>query len=340
MLLEHLQSMLLSRGAAMSAVDAVPNSGLHSLHRGLMYSSTALLSNSAAISGQTASSEMVRTGLGAPPRGVWWRQQGGLLDDRKNSILVNSFATNSHDIFNVHRDEPHNNEDTPFEFTAENLKRVEEICARYPDNWRQSAVIPVLDLAQQQNDGWLSLNAMRKVAEVLNMAEIRVFEVATFYTMFNRSKIGKYHVMVCGTTPCMLQGSKNIYGALKSHLGIDYGQTTEDGYFTLGEMECMGACVNAPMIAVADYTKGVEGFSYTYYEDLTPDDATRIVDELRAGKTPKAGSQYRSKAEPAGAVVDGSTWVSNEPHESSRTLMGPPPGPYCRDLDAATPPEA
>lgn len=241
-----------------------------------------------------------------------------------------SYATNSHDVFNVHRDEAHNNNDTPFDFTPENYKRVEEILSRYPDNWKQSAVIPVLDLAQQQNDGWLSLNAMRKVAEVLGMAEIRVFEVATFYTMFNRSKIGKYHVMVCGTTPCMLQGAKGIYGALKEHLGVDYGQTTSDGMFTLGEMECMGACVNAPMIAIADYTQGVEGFSYTYYEDLTPQDAKQIIDDIKAGKKPKPGSQHRTKAEPAGAVANGA-WV---PSQGTQTLVGPPPGPYCRDLEA------
>lgn len=227
-------------------------------------------------------------------------------------------------------DEPHNNDETPFAFTEANRARVEEICSRYPSNWRQSAVIPVLDLAQQQNDGWLSLNAMREVARVLGMAEIRVFEVATFYTMFNRSKIGKYHVMVCGTTPCMLQGSKKIYGVLKEELGVDYGQTTSDGMFTLGEMECMGACVNAPMIAIADYTKGVEGFSYTYYEDLTPGDVKAIVGDLRAGKTPKKGSQHRWKAEPSGAVVGGEKWV---PSEGSKTLQGTPPGPYCRDLD-------
>ena len=102
--------------------------------------------------------------------------------------------------------------------------------------------------------------------------------------------------------------------------------------FTLGEMECMGACVNAPMIAIADYTKGVEGFTYTYYEDLTPPDAQRIVEDLRNGKVPKAGSQYRWKAEPAGAVVDGQRWVASDPG-ASKTLQGDPPGPYCRDLD-------
>lgn len=214
--------------------------------------------------------------------------------------------------------------------------------SRYPTNYKQSAVIPLLDLAQQQNSGWLSLNAMNKVAEVLGMAPIRVYEVATFYTMFNRTKMGKYHVMVCGTTPCMLQGAKGIYKTIQDHLGISYGQTTEDGYFTLGEMECMGACVNAPMIAVADYTKGVEGYTYTYYEDLTPEDTVKILQQLKKGETPRAGSQHRSKAEPAGAIANGK-WVPNPPDASAKTLQGEVRGPYCRNLDEeppAPPPDA
>jgi NADH:ubiquinone oxidoreductase subunit E len=370
------------------------------------------------------------------------------------------FATNSHDIFNVHQDSPTNNASLPFDFTPANYKlvrpakgcdctplpaaaakpslpqhirptpaanpprstslssaatptarQVEKIISRYPPNYKASAVIPLLDLAQQQNEGWLSLSALNRVAkvrrpcraprcsttaaarraagagtaasracraaasawkkrgraggraapthcqpdplpphshgdggvgfspsqprcpQVLDMPEIRVYEVATFYTMFNRSKIGKYHVMVCGTTPCRrahapargaararpprmvcrarpprplcgpdasravahssparacmgramrparqkpasasahtpaapppsspfprrLQGSQGIEAALVKHLGIHVGETTADGMFTLGEMECMGACVNAPMVAIADYTKG------------------------------------------------------------------------------------
>ncbi|KAL4444855.1 hypothetical protein ABPG77_003905 [Micractinium sp. CCAP 211/92] len=249
------------------------------------------------------------------------------------------FATNSHDIFNTHRHEAHNNWDTEFDFTDANYEKVAEIMSRYPTNYKASALIPLLDLAQQQNDGWLSLAAMNRVAKILDMAEIRVYEVATFYTMFNRSKIGKYHVMVCGTTPCMLQGAKGIYKALKDHLGIDYGQTTPDGMFTLGEMECMGACVNAPMIAVADYTKGVEGFSYNYYEDLTPEDVIGIVDTLKKGGKPKVGSQHRSKAEPAGAVVNGK-WVPSKPGADGLTLTGEPPGPYCRNLDEPAPEQA
>lgn len=244
------------------------------------------------------------------------------------------FATNSHDIFNVHQDSPENNINVPFEFTAATMKRVEEIISRYPPNYKASAVIPVLDLAQQQNGGWLTLNTMNQVAQVLGMAPIRVYEVATFYTMFNRSKIGKYHVMVCGTTPCRLQGAQGIESALVKHLGIHVGETTADGVFTLGEMECMGCCVNAPMIAVADYTKGVEGFSYNYYEDLTPEDAIKIVESLRKGEKPRLGSQHRSKAEPAGAVQNGK-WV---PCSGATTLTGTPRGPYCRDLSDPPPP--
>lgn len=247
------------------------------------------------------------------------------------------FATNSHDIFNVHRHEAHNNWQTEFDFTEANYEKAAQIIARYPSNYKQSAVIPLLDLAQQQNGGWLSLAALNRVAKVLDMAEIRVYEVATFYTMFNRSKIGKYHVMVCGTTPCMLQGAKGIYAALKQHLGIDYGQTTEDGLFTLGEMECMGACVNAPMVAIADYTNGVEGFSYNYYEDLTPEDAVGIIETLKKGGKPKVGSQHRSKAEPAGAVADGK-WVPDKPPADYKVLASDfVPKPFCRNLDEAPP---
>ena len=138
----------------------------------------------------------------------------------------------------------------------------------------QSAVIPLLDLAQQQHNGWVPVAAMNKIASILEVAPIRVYEVATFYTMFNRQPVGKYHVMVCGTTPCMLRGSRDIEAALSKHWGIERGETTKCGTFTLGEMECMGSCVNAPMIVVADYTNGVEGFSYNYYE-VRPCDLAR-----------------------------------------------------------------
>lgn len=252
------------------------------------------------------------------------------------AATTRGWATNSHDVFNTHQDSPANNKSTPFDFTPANYERIAAILAHYPSNWAASAMIPVLDIAQQQNNGWLSLAAMNKVAAVLNVPPIRVYEVATFYTMFNRSPIGKYHVMVCGTTPCRLAGAERIHAALVKALGVDYGGTTPCGTFTLGEMECMGSCVNAPMIAVADYTRGVEGFSYTYYEDLTTDDALKIIEELRAGRKPaKAGSQHRNVAEPAGSSSTG-TWT---PAQGKTTLTfeasgGKPPGPYCRDLDA------
>lgn len=243
------------------------------------------------------------------------------------------YATNSHDIFNIHKHAPDNNWNTEFDFTPENYKRVTEIIGRYPANYKASAVIPVLDIAQQQNKGWLSLAAMNRVAKVLDMAEIRVYEVATFYTMFNRSKMGKYHIMICGTTPCRLQGAQKIEEALVKELGIHIGETTSDGLFTLGEMECMGACVNAPMIAIADYTNGVEGFSYNYYEDLTTSDVKGIVDTLRKGGKPKLGSQHRAKAEPAGAIT-GDKWV---PKEGLVTLTSPPNKPFCRSLEDPPP---
>jgi len=160
---------------------------------------------------------------------------------------------------------------------------------------------------------------MNKIASILEVAPIRVYEVATFYTMFNRQPVGKYHVLVCGTTPCMLRGSREIEAALEAHWGIKKGETTACGSFTLGEMECMGSCVNAPMLVVADYTGGVANFTYNYYEDLTPASAVALMDELKAkgtGGLKKVGSLIRDKAEPAGGQT---------------TLLSAPPGPYCRE---------
>ncbi|XP_061451518.1 NADH dehydrogenase [ubiquinone] flavoprotein 2, mitochondrial [Rhineura floridana] len=193
----------------------------------------------------------------------------------------------------VHRDTPENNPSTPFDFTPENYKRIEAIVNNYPEGHRSAAVIPVLDLAQRQN-GWLPISAMNKVAEVLQMPPMRVYEVATFYTMYNRKPVGKYHIQVCTTTPCMLQDSDSILEAIQKKLGIKVGETTPDKLFTLIEVECLGACVNAPMVQIND----------NYYEDLTTKDIEDIIDELKAGKVPKPGPRSgRFSCEPAGGLT-------------------------------------
>ncbi|KAG7018376.1 NADH dehydrogenase [ubiquinone] flavoprotein 2, mitochondrial, partial [Cucurbita argyrosperma subsp. argyrosperma] len=121
---------------------------------------------------------------------------------------------------NYHIDTPDNNSDLPWEFSETNKKKVAEILSHYPSNYKQSAVIPLLDLAQQQHGGWLPVSAMNAVAKVVEVAPVRVYEVATFYSMFNRAKVGKYHLLVCGTTPCMIRGSREIEEALLKHLGV------------------------------------------------------------------------------------------------------------------------
>ena len=179
-----------------------------------------------------------------------------------------------------------------FAWTAENAEKAKEIIARYPAGRQRSAVMPLLDLAQRQ-EGWVSRAAMEVIAEMLDMAPIRVEEVATFYTMYNIAPIGRFHVQVCGTTPCMLRGSDDILAACKAR-GLKKGHTTDDGVFTLTEVECMGNCASAPMVQINDDN----------YEDLTADDMTRILDELAAGKSPKTGTQLpgRHTVEPAGAL--------------------------------------
>lgn len=156
-----------------------------------------------------------------------------------------------HDSLFVHRDTPEDNPDIPFEFSSENQKRVEAILAIYPEGHKRAAMIPLLDLAQRQY-GWLPISAMHKVAEILNLPKMRVYEVVTFYTMFMRKPTGKYHVQVCTTTPCWLRGSDEILEAVKKNLNIEVGETSKDMMWTISEVECLGACVNAPMIQIND----------------------------------------------------------------------------------------
>jgi len=178
-----------------------------------------------------------------------------------------------------HIDTADNKVDSAWDFTQENYKRVEMILARYPKNYKKSGIIPLLDLAQRQHGGWLPVAAMDKVADIVEVTPMKVYEVATFYTMFNREKVGKYFIQLCGTTPCMVNGSEEIKKAIEDHLGIHEGESTSDGLFTLREVECLGSCANAPMIQLND----------DYYECLTVKTTIELLEACKAGNPPKPG---------------------------------------------------
>ncbi|KAJ5103156.1 hypothetical protein N7532_003685 [Penicillium argentinense] len=176
------------------------------------------------------------------------------------------------DVLAVHRNKPTNNPSLPFQFSDQNLKLADEILKRYPPQYKKAAVMPLLDLGQRQH-GYTSISVMNEVARMLEMPPMRVYEVATFYTMYNRDPVGKYFVQICTTTPCQLGGcgSDAIVKAINEHLGITPGHTTEDGLFTYIEVECLGACVNAPMVQIND----------DYYEDLTPESIKTLLTALK-----------------------------------------------------------
>jgi NADH-quinone oxidoreductase subunit E len=157
-------------------------------------------------------------------------------------------------------------------FSEEKLNKVKEIIARYPQGRQKSALIPVLHLAQEAFDGWLSTETMDYVASLLQITPIEVYEVATFYSMFNLQPVGKHVFEVCQTGPCMLRGSDNIIDYIKKKLDISVGQTTKDGLFTLKAVECLGACGYAPMMQLGKH----------YKEHLTPEKVDAIIDECRA----------------------------------------------------------
>jgi NADH-quinone oxidoreductase E subunit len=197
-----------------------------------------------------------------------------------------------------------------FEFTSQNLERAKAHIAKYPSGRQASAVLPLLYIAQEQQGGWLPRAAMDHVAEVLGMAPIRVYEVATFYTMFNLRPVGRYLLQACTTTPCWLRGSDDVVGACERKLGIGIGGTTADGLFSLVEVECLGACVNAPILQVND----------DFYEDLDGPATEALLDALRAGEAPPPGSVIgRQGSEP----VTGRTTLT-EPLEA---LTSAPPTP-------------
>lgn len=194
-----------------------------------------------------------------------------------------SFARSSH-VLAVHRDTKLNNPSIPFEFTPENQERAREVIAKYPSQYKKGAVMPLLDIGQRQL-GFTSISVMNYVAKLLEMPPMRVYEVATFYTMYNRNPMGKYHLQVCTTTPCQLCNSDSIMQAVHDTLGIQPGETTKDGLFTLSEVECLGACVNAPMIAIND----------DYYEDLTAQDTKEILTKFQKGEPVKPGPYNRRR---------------------------------------------
>ena len=177
-----------------------------------------------------------------------------------------------------------------FAFTPENLEWARREITKYPQGRQHSAIIPLLWRAQEQAGGWLPQKAIEHVAELLDMPKIRALEVATFYTMFNLAPVGRFHVQVCGTTPCVLRGADQLIALCKHRLGEPL-HVTPDGTFSWIEVECLGACVNAPAVQV----------NYDYFEDLTPESLTRVLDDLAAGKEVKPGPQVdRQSSAPVG----------------------------------------
>lgn len=168
-----------------------------------------------------------------------------------------------------------------FAFSDETRAKADAVIARYPEGREASSTIALLDLAQRENGGWLSREAINYVAAFLGLAPIRVYEVASFYSMFNLEPVGRHLIQVCRTTPCWLRGSDALSEACKKKLGVGLREMTEDGAFTVMEVECLGACANAPMVQIND----------EYYEDLTPERLEAIIDDLRAGKEVPVGPQ-------------------------------------------------
>ena len=170
-----------------------------------------------------------------------------------------------------------------FEFSVSNLTKIESLINKYPMGKKASAILSVLDLAQRQNDNWLSLAAIKVVSKILEMPMVKILEVATFYTMYNLSPVGKNVLQVCTTTPCWLRGSDQIYKSCKEKLGINFGETTKDREFTLVEVECLGACANAPVVQIND----------DYYEDLDKESIKKIIEKLKKNLKPTHGPQSK-----------------------------------------------
>jgi NADH-quinone oxidoreductase subunit E len=212
-----------------------------------------------------------------------------------------------------------------FAFTAENLAWAKRQIAKYPEGRQVSAVLPLLWRAQEQAGGWLPQKAIEHVAHLLGMPNIRALEVATFYTMFNLEPVGQFHVQLCGTTPCVLRGADKLIKLCHDRIGEQYHVTT-DGKLSWVEVECLGACVNAPVAQI----------NFDYYEDLTPESLTRILNDLAAGKEVKPGPQVERQLS---APVGGPTTLT-DPSLYARGNGRAKQGPALTDTDAKKPGEA
>jgi NADH-quinone oxidoreductase subunit E len=197
-----------------------------------------------------------------------------------------------------------------FAFTSENLAWANAQIGKYPEGRQASAVLPILWRAQEQMGGWLPEPALRYVADMLGLAYIRIYEIATFYTMFNLAPVGRYYVQVCGTTPCWLRGADAIKETCRKLIG-EPGHVTDDGLFSWTEVECLGACVNAPMAQI----------NKDYYEDLTPESLTRILDGLREGRRVKPGPQNGRQASAPlsgpNTLTDSELYRNEEPDDAT-----------------------
>ena len=184
-----------------------------------------------------------------------------------------------------------------FKFNLDNLEKIKKIIKKYPEGRQQSAVMDLLYLAQKQNDNWIPLAAMKCIGNILEMPYIKVYEVATFYSMYNLTPVGHYFIQVCTTTPCMIRGSYKLVEACKEKISLNENELSKETNCSWMEVECLGACVNAPMMQIND----------DYYEDLDKEKTLKIIDQILKGDTPKPGS-YRGR-------------LNTEPENNRKTLM-------------------
>ncbi len=172
-----------------------------------------------------------------------------------------------------------------FKFTTDNLNKAENILKMYPTEYKESSIMPLLSIAQNQNNGWLPKKAIEYVSNFVDVPEIKVLEIATFYSMYNLSPVGKFHIEICTTTPCMLRGSDLMLDLCKKKLGLNVGDISQDKQFSLGKVECLGACVNAPVVKINE----------NYYEDLNSNTFELLINNFKLGKKVKIGPQSKRK---------------------------------------------